>query len=89
MDAVGTCISTYACCCVLVAARLHGSTPHPPPLTTPLPSPARQAGQVLELAVYLSVKQGDEAAFERNYAQVGNLTATPLASLGCWVCSYI
>ena len=33
-------------------------------------TPARQAGQVLELAVYLSVKQGDEAAFERNYAQV-------------------
>lgn len=28
------------------------------------------ARQVLELAVYLSVKQGDEAAFERNYAQL-------------------
>lgn len=42
---------------------------HAPPSWRPSP-PACQAGQVLELAVYLSVKQGDEAAFERNYAQV-------------------
>lgn len=28
------------------------------------------AGQVLELAVLLAVRQGDEAAFERNYAQL-------------------
>lgn len=32
--------------------------------------------------MYLSVKQGDEAAFERNYAQVGILTAMPRASRG-------
>lgn len=29
-----------------------------------------RAGQVLELAVLLAVRQGDEAAFERNYAQL-------------------
>lgn len=32
--------------------------------------PSHRAGQVLELAVFLAVKQGDEAAFERNYAQL-------------------
>ena len=34
------------------------------------PRPLLAAGQVLELAVYVSVKQGDEAAFERNFSQL-------------------
>lgn len=53
--------------CSALAALLLASHPltTPPPRTLP-----RLAGQALELAVYLSVKQGDEAAFERNYAQV-------------------
>lgn len=37
----------------------------------PLPTHFQQStGQVLELAVLLSVKQSDEAAFERNFAQL-------------------
>lgn len=32
--------------------------------------PRIPAGQVLELSVFLSIKQGDEAAFERNFSQL-------------------
>jgi hypothetical protein len=53
-----------------------------PATTTPSPRPLpqwRAAGQVLEVAVLLSVKSGDIKAFERNVAQIKPF----LASVGC------
>ncbi|EFN57735.1 hypothetical protein CHLNCDRAFT_142990 [Chlorella variabilis] len=44
-----------------------------PPVYEPSPNAQQQltlARQVLELAVFLSIKQGDEVAFERNFAQL-------------------
>lgn len=50
------------------STHLSYSELHAPPLFAL--GPRLAAGQVLELAVFLSIKQGDEVAFERNFAQL-------------------
>lgn len=49
----------------------------PPPRLHSTPTrPASRAGEILELAVQLSVLSGDAKAFERNIAQLKPLLAT-------------